>query len=1763
MPLRGCRPLRPLGARVLAAEEAAAAGPGPGGGPPPPPRLLLRGPPSAAAADGSLVTVEEAVVRGRHVVWAAGGVVKRRLALDGDVRDAAWARFDTATAAAPHWLCCLAQDQLHLCGSDGADSVVAAPPGAAGVWPLGGRGGLALQGGDGAVHVLRGALRQLERAAWGLEAAADGGPWLIAWTGAFAGRDLALVHSPARRQHRLLELAAGGEGGSGGADGESARGLWEGPARDAEAATAAFVGGDGAGGGTLYVVASPEVRGVVLRVTAKGGLAAAGAFALPGVAATPLHALELDGSRPAADDLPRELVVLEPSGALALYAGRLKLCRLGTADAAAAAGSGSALDPDGEGADGDVGSDGDAPMETETATGAADRVVDVRDGIRSHFTLEFASGATVRAGVRLSPAVEPTRRALGALRLALPEGPFFELYVRWLGRGGAASGALEREWGSFRATLLEWLDREGGSGAGAQTARQTDWEFLVATLGDGPGFPCLAVGGGAGVAAGSAEPARRPTSRHAVDVLDALHSVYEDSRLDVFAFKHLDRLQRLLVAVCRHCGERGRLHRVRYDRDARLGGGGTAAGPGEPPAGVVPDVYKVLLSCVRPEQDAELAATFIPTLLAASLEGPPGAAPACVRLSHKTCRIYRAMAASAAAGGQEGRHTVVGEIVALGWTRRDLDRLPFGVAVPILELLHGCRVDPPAGLGASAYLLLGRQDLAATCPAGGDAPGLLHVPYGQKLWPKTSAEVDFTLNLEDVDAGDSSVVSKKSTSVNEKNSCDGMEGLDEGIFRLRFGRDPRLQDVRAMLSSNVVQPVAIKTNQDPGDPELFATQQARLWNLGMRTMALPAGRGAFALGSLTPLPTEPVQIPQLNLSGRLPHQNNANISLEFPSPGPSAQEVLVWPEFHNGIAAGIRLAAGQASLSRTWIVYNKPSTASHEYAGMLMAFGLQGHLKCLAATDLFHYLSQEHDTTTIGVLLGVSAARCGSMDATSSKMLFLHIPARHPTSYPELELSTSVQAAALMGVGLLYLGSAHPLMTNILLEEIGRRPSADGMEDREGYSLAAGLAVGLVNLGKGDAAASVGSARVQDRLLTLMRGKGGDPHRAAKDGRGANFLDAELGIDSDAPRWHPSHHRLEDLNGTTSSQVMEANMVNLDVTAPGATLALGLIYLKTNNASVADRLQVPDTHYALAFMRPDFILLRVLARSLILWDSIRPSAEWVEGQVPAFIRRWVKPNGSPTEEILDDTRNGTIDFEAVLQAHMNTLAGACMALGLKYAGSADQAAQETLAQACRRFLKLKQGAPEISMMGVMASTCGVDKTTLEGCLNVAALALALVMAGTGHLPTYRLLRVLRNRVGGGAAGSLTYGNHMAISMAVGFLFLGGGTYSFGTDDRSIAVLLISLFPRFPSSPQDNRSHLQAFRHLYVLATEQRCAQAIDVDTWQPVFCPVELSLRGGGGDGDGGGDEKVTLFTPCLLPERSEVAALRVVGPRYWQQEMDFAADGAAAQRFFGHRTLFVKRKIGMLPYTDDPNGSRSLLARAFDKGSTAEQAQELVRMFSADPYLRGFVDEMCHEDGDGPEGADSRELRRFCRSAIFECVTHEKAELLPLYMDIYVGVQKLLGFSPEREPAVDAAAAVLGLNGGSGPLLTVWNLRLLHEYYATARAGEPTLIGTIFVAAVWQQVETLFEDLGGDELLAGGGAVPADEPGADPQAAQARALLLGAFLNVLSVPPDLARRLAAAGPEDVARKLFDTRPAHGMELDAIVKVANVVNGTA
>lgn len=83
----------------------------------------------------------------------------------------------------------------------------------------------------------------------------------------------------------------------------------------------------------------------------------------------------------------------------------------------------------------------------------------------------------------------------------------------------------------------------------------------------------------------------------------------------------------------------------------------------------------------------------------------------------------------------------------------------------------------------------------------------------------------------------------------------------------------------------------------------------------------------------------------------------------------------------------------------------------------------------------------------------------------------------------------------------------------------------------------------------------------------------------------------------------------------------------------------------------------------------------------------------------------------------------------------------------------------------------------------------------------------------GHLPTFRLLESLSRRshpthqaVVSGLG--INFGSHVAISQAIGFLFLGAGNSTFQTSNEAIAALLISVYPRLPTTTTDQRCHLQ-------------------------------------------------------------------------------------------------------------------------------------------------------------------------------------------------------------------------------------------------------------------------------------------------------------------------------------------------------------------
>uniref|UniRef100_A0A8C1Q5J8 Anaphase-promoting complex subunit 1 n=1 Tax=Cyprinus carpio TaxID=7962 RepID=A0A8C1Q5J8_CYPCA len=833
--------------------------------------------------------------------------------------------------------------------------------------------------------------------------------------------------------------------------------------------------------------------------------------------------------------------------------------------------------------------------------------------------------------------------------------------------------------------------------------------------------------------------------------------------------------------------------------------------------------------------------------------------------------------------------------LSAGFTLKDLESVPFGVALPIRDAIYQCREQPCSDWSEEVCALIGRQDLTRQAHKVTLANRKSTVGLNVMLEPPVTSEAD--------------------------EEEDGMTDLHPEVTGLIWS-----QDLRVLLQ------------------------------LCQRTMALPVGRGLFTLFSYHPVPTEPLPVPKLNLTGRAPPRNTMvdlnSGNIDVPP------NMTSWPSFHNGVAAGLKIAPA-SQVESAWIAYNKPKSAdlANEYAGFLMALGLNGHLTKLATLNIHDYLTKGHEMTSIGLLLGVSAAKLGTMDMSITRLLSIHIPALLPPTSTELDVPHSVQVAAVVGIGLVYQGTGHRHNAEVLLAEIGRPPGPE-MEyctDRESYSLAAGLALGMVCLGHGSNLIGMTDLNVPEQLYQYMVGG----HR----------------------RTHAGINR--EKHKSPSYQIKEGDTINVDVTCPGATLALAMIYLKTNNRSIADWLKAPDTMFLLDFIKPEFLLLRTLARCLIMWDEIFPNADWVTSNVPQIIQENI---GNQEQTSVSEDLN----METIVQAHDYIIAGGCLAVGFRFAGSANSDAFDCLYKFARNFMQC-----------LTTSTATVTgQYNLQTCLSMVLLAVSMVMAGSGNLKVLQLCRFLHKRT----FGEMNYGFHMAHHMALGLLFLGGGRYTLSTSNSAIAALLCALYPHFPAHSTDNRYHLQALRHLAVLAAEPRLLVPVDVDTLKPCYALLDVTYK----ETQWYEETTVELMAPTMLPELNLLKRIKVKGPRYWELNIDISKGTQHLQSILSKDgVLYVKLRAGQLPYKDDPQGWKSLLAPNLNNRSAEVRTfkPEAISTFTSDVALVSFAEYFCRASENMKH---KQETVALLSAILYECVTQEYPEMLPTHISIDQAVRTL-----------------------------------------------------------------------------------------------------------------------------------------------------------
>jgi hypothetical protein len=519
----------------------------------------------------------------------------------------------------------------------------------------------------------------------------------------------------------------------------------------------------------------------------------------------------------------------------------------------------------------------------------------------------------------------------------------------------------------------------------------------------------------------------------------------------------------------------------------------------------------------------------------------------------------------------------------------------------------------------------------------------------------------------------------------DKQIVDGCQ-LDDPALQLRFPHDCRLPLVQRLLRSCRAIKIRSLTSAEAEVPDAY---QKRLWLLAQRTLALPVGRGALTFSSSQPLPTEAMPVPPLKLVAKVPPAD-ALIKLDLATVG-ATSEVYTWPEFHNGTAAALRLSPEQTHISRFWIVnHRRPELSNDRWGGFLLGLGLQGHLSVLSRTSYVKILgkNEAYPSVACGLMLGACASGRGTMNTNLQNLLAPNVSSLSVETRDAK--SSVVQNACLVATGLLYEGTYNRLIIDKLVDWITIDGSLCTLGDREASAVSAALGLGYVCSGSAlHRNSTLLKSRIRDRLSPFV------------------CIGERLGMPTSSPAI------------VLPTRYSGRNGAGMSVVSPAACVALGLCFWNTGDSTVIDCLRLPSEKSRMDFIRPDIALLRVMACALVDWANVRPTSEWVLSMLPFFFLQYV--SGTTRDSPLGEF--SPISEKHLRSVYINACVGACLAIGIRYAGSANTQAQEfllmSLQQTCVRRTKL-EARPSKSILYLY-----------ETSISVICMALAMVMAGTG------------------------------------------------------------------------------------------------------------------------------------------------------------------------------------------------------------------------------------------------------------------------------------------------------------------------------------------------------------------------------------------------------------------------------------------------
>lgn len=147
--------------------------------------------------------------------------------------------------------------------------------------------------------------------------------------------------------------------------------------------------------------------------------------------------------------------------------------------------------------------------------------------------------------------------------------------------------------------------------------------------------------------------------------------------------------------------------------------------------------------------------------------------------------------------------------------------------------------------------------------------------------------------------------------ITDQQDNDGDKGNNNKIMdflKNRFSSDTRYKEVTNFLNSSselVIKLEHIANRETMTEEQLAAERQKLLDKMFLRQLSKSVGRGALQFGTVQTLPTETLKVPKINQSGFAP-LTETYMQVEFKDD--ASKDILQWPEFHNGVAAAMKIA---------------------------------------------------------------------------------------------------------------------------------------------------------------------------------------------------------------------------------------------------------------------------------------------------------------------------------------------------------------------------------------------------------------------------------------------------------------------------------------------------------------------------------------------------------------------------------------------------------------------------------------------------------------------------------------------------------------------------------------------------------------------------------------------------------------------------------------------------------------------------------------